>query len=83
MMTATQIKENMDFDDWREAWFTKCRERGHALKGDGDFGGVDQFVMSRRFCNGPGCVNCGWSACMHCDWKGERIPACTALSANK
>ena len=76
-MPAAQIKDGMDFDAWRDAWFAIARERGHVLKEDKDFGGVDQFVVSGGIHNGPGCVNCGWSECMHCDWKGEKIPDCT------
>jgi hypothetical protein len=78
MAAAKKIEEGMNFDVWREAWFDLCRERGHTLQTDPDFGGVNQFVTSGGFCNGPGCTECGWSACMHCDWKGARIPKCTA-----
>ena len=44
-MPAAQIKDGMDFDAWRDAWFAIARERGHVLKEDKDFGGADQ--MSR------------------------------------
>lgn len=77
---SAEIKKDMDFDAWREAWFAKAEAKGHVLKRDDEFGfnGIDQFVTSGGYCNGPGCVKCGWSHCMHCDWKGERIPECTA-----
>lgn len=74
---ATEFKKDMDFDEWRSAWFDLAREKGHQLKEwDDESGMVDQFVTRGGICNGPGCVKCGWSACMHCDWKGERIPTC-------
>lgn len=75
-MTA-KIKPGMDFDAWREAWFSLARERGHILKTDANFGEIDQFVTYGGYCNGPGCAKCGWTECMHCDWKGEKIPQCT------
>ena len=78
-MAAVAIKEGMGFDAWREAWYALARARGHVLRRDPDFGGVDQFVTDGGYCNGPGCVNCGWTECMHCDWKGARIPRCTAV----
>jgi hypothetical protein len=80
MSAAEKMKnEGMGFDEWREAWFDLCRERGHVLKTDAEFGGgVDNFVTDGGYCNGPGCKNCGWSACMHCDPHGKRIPQCTA-----
>jgi len=77
MSAVEKIKRDMGFDEWCEAWFALCKERGHDLKQDADFGGIDQFVTSGGICNGPGCTKCGWSACMHCDWKGDRIPQCT------
>jgi len=80
MNAAVKIEKGMDFDAWREAWYAKARERGHVLKTDKHFGGgVDQFVTEGGFHNGPGCENCGWTECMHCDWKGDEIPVCTAL----
>lgn len=78
-MSAT-IKQGMDFDEWVDAWHNLCRERGHVLKTYDDDTRVDQFVTSGGYCNGPGCVNCGWSACMHCDFEGKDIPACTAVA---
>lgn len=76
---APAIRKGMDFDEWREAWFALARERGHVLKTDSDFGGVDQFVTDGGYCNGPGCVKCGWTECYHCDWNGEKIPQCSAV----
>jgi hypothetical protein len=76
------IKEGMDFDEWREAWHDICRERGHILKADKS-GNIDEFVYSGGMHNGPGCTKCGWSACMHCDWRGEKIPDCTNQSSAK
>lgn len=76
-MMARTIQENMDFDEWRQAWFQLCRDKGHVLKAYPVTGRVDQFVTNRSICNGPGCIKCGWTACMHCDWKGEEIPVCT------
>lgn len=73
-----EIKQGMDFDEWREAWFDLARSRGHTLKTDDDFGGVDQFVISGGYCNGPGCTKCNWRACMHCGWQGTKIPQCEA-----
>lgn len=81
MSAKQKMHKSMDFDAWREAWYDLCRERGHVLKMDSDFGGVDQFVTSGGYCNGPGCANCGWSACMHCDSMGDNIPMCSKLSA--
>lgn len=74
------IAPDMDFDAWSEAWLAIARERGHVLKEDKDFGGVNLFVTSSGMHNGPGCVNCGWTECMHCDWKAENIPVCPALT---
>ena len=70
----TRIKEGMDFDDWQRTWTALCLERGHTLKMDG--ASVDYFVESEGFHNGPGCTKCGWSACMHCDFEGKKIPVC-------
>jgi hypothetical protein len=70
----TLITEGMDFEDWRKAWFALAHKRGHALKRDGKY--IDSFVTSGGYCNGPGCVKCGWTGCMHCDFEGKRIPQC-------
>lgn len=72
------IKPGMDFDEWHEAWLNVARRRGHILKDyDDEPGRVDVFVKSGGYCNGPGCTKCGWSACMHCDFDGSRIPVCS------
>lgn len=76
---AAEIQRDMDYDDWQAAWFAKARERGHVLKTyDDEADRVDLFVTSRGWCNGPGCVKCGWTGCMHCDWTADSIPECTA-----
>lgn len=71
----TKIEDNMDFDDWRQAWFAAARAKGHTLCMAGDY--VDQFVIRYGWHHGPGCQTCGWSACMHCDFKAESIPQCS------
>lgn len=75
---SVKIEKGMDFDAWGAAWHELARERGHVLKADGDY--VDNFVTSGGYCNGPGCIKCGWSECMHCDWEGKKIPMCTAVT---
>lgn len=75
--TATKIVTGMSYGAWSEAWLALARERGHVLREDADCGEVDLFVVSSGHHNGPGCTKCGWSECMHCDWKGETIPICT------
>lgn len=77
---ATELPSGMHFDEWREAWFKLCRDRGHELRENEAFGGVDQFVTDGGYCNGPGCKTCGWTACMHCDYSGKNIPACNSLA---
>jgi hypothetical protein len=49
--------------------------KGHDLKRDED-GDVDIFVVDVGYHNGPGCIACGWDACMHCDGI-DKIPECT------
>lgn len=71
------IRKGMNFDDWREAWLSKCEEKGHKLKRD-RWGGIDTFAISWGHHNGPKCENCGWNTCMHCDFNGDEIPTCTA-----
>ena len=71
---GAEIRQNMDFDEWRNAWFDLARAKGHQLK-EWD-GNVDNFVTDGGYCNGPGCVKCGWTTCMHCDWQGKTIPEC-------
>lgn len=79
-----KIKQGMDFDDWVSAWHDLCRQRGHVLKCyDDEPGRVDQFVTSGGYCNGPGCTKCGWSACMHCDFEGKRIPVCSEVTPHE
>lgn len=75
---AIKIKQGMSFDNWREAWFEICRKRGHSLRTNEGYGGVDQFVTNSGYHNGPGCTKCGWTSCMHCDWEGKQIPECKA-----
>lgn len=70
-----KIKEGMHFDDWIEAWHAKCADKGHVLKED-RHGRIDDFVTNYPNHNGPGCVVCGWTACMHCDFEGKKIPDC-------
>lgn len=77
MSAAAKLKPGMYFDTWREAWFDLCRERGHTLETDEGFGGVNRFVTDGGYCNGPGCAKCGWTACMHCDPMGKKIPECS------
>lgn len=77
-----EIKQGMDYDEWQDAWFTIARERGHTLRTWDDGQRVDMFVMDAGFHNGPGCETCGWSACMHCDWKAEDIPTCSAVPSD-
>jgi hypothetical protein len=76
---ANEIERGMDFDEWQKAWLGRCAERGHALKKD-SWGGVDLFAYGGGHCNGPECEKCGWAVCMHCNWKGDKIPTCSAVS---
>ena len=78
MSAIEKIEPGIDFDEWQKAWFAIAKERGHVLRTYPRSRQVDTFVTSGGYCNGPGCKNCGWTACMHCDWKGERIPKCSA-----
>ena len=72
--TATKIERGMDFDKWREAWFDLVREQGHVLKTDEDFGGVNEFVTSGVYCNGPGCSKCGPPRqTLRCDRCAEKL----------
>lgn len=73
------IEQGMDFDEWRDAWFDLARSKGHILKTYPKSREIDNFVTSGGHCNGPGCKKCGWTECMHCDWKGELIPTCTGV----
>jgi hypothetical protein len=75
---ASKIYEGMDSEEWREAWFEAVAAKGHVLKDyDDEPGRIDLFVTSGGIHNGPGCTKCGWTTCMHCDWKADNIPACT------
>jgi hypothetical protein len=84
---AEKIVDGMDSEDWQAAWLNLARERGHVLKVEGGSfpltRRIDLFVTSTNGHNGPGCINCGWTECMHCDWKGERIPVCTDTSKSE
>jgi hypothetical protein len=44
------------------AWFVALVDRGHkpVLDHNGD---LDTCVLARDIHNGPGCSECGWSAC--------------------
>jgi hypothetical protein len=78
---SVAIKSGMDFDDWNKAWLQLCAERGHVLKKD-SWGDPDVFAHSgSRYCNGPECEKCHWHSCMHCNWKGDKIPMCTAVTS--
>ena len=77
---SVPIERGMDFDDWQTAWLQLCADRGHVLKKD-SWGGPDLFGHVGGHCNGPECEKCGWHSCMHCNWKGDKIPTCTAVSS--
>lgn len=53
---------------------TKQGYKGHQWKEDED-GRVDVWVVNYDIHNGPECVNCGLSFCMHC-FSADNIPEC-------
>ena len=65
-------------------WMEEFRAKGHEpiLNDDGDGGGLDLFVTSHGFHNGPGCKKCGWTGCMHCI-RSEKIPECPKEGSNR
>lgn len=61
-------------DNWIEA----MRAKGHSPCMED--GRVDIFVMDSGFHNGPGCITCGESWCMHCT-APENIEPCIGVEA--
>jgi hypothetical protein len=72
---VSKITSGMNFEGWQKAWIALCVERGHVLRLD-RWGDPDLFALNGGNCNGPACEKCGWNACMHCNWKGDKIPEC-------
>ena len=62
------------FDDWKEEWHAKAAAKGHELKLDED-GRIDDWQVDAGFHNGPACVKCHRSWCMHCT-NADELEAC-------
>ena len=69
-----RVKIETDWDRWRAGWMEVFSARGHSPVLDED-GNPDLFVTSPNGHNGPGCITCGWTTCMHC-CAVDRIPSC-------
>ena len=62
------------YDAERDAWEKAMRQHGHEPEMFYD-GKVDLFAYIEHIHNGPVCVRCGWSTCMHCN-SDMIIPEC-------
>lgn len=71
-----RVKAETDYDRHRTGWLEVFRARGHTPVLDED-GEVDIFVTNPNGHNGPGCVTCEWTRCMHC-CTVDQIPECAS-----
>lgn len=65
-----------NFDEKRDAWEAAMRKRGHEPELSDDDGRLEIFAHSVGIHNGPACIRCGWSTCVHCNDE-MIIPDCT------
>lgn len=62
-------------DAKQEKWMKALQDKGHTPVMDG--GQLEMFVTDNDFHNGPGCSECGWTTCWHCNTEAS-IPQCSA-----
>ena len=67
----------MSMEDYERRYLEVFKAKGHSPKMEDRE--ADFMAYSPDGHNGPICIICHFSACVHCDPKGEHIPECTAI----